>query len=82
MKDFDNVTLEQALFENKKYVSTADLIDEIMNVLKVSGGGIVPVTVGISKGSRVDYLYDYLPLLLSAILDEGYKVIPVKYLQQ
>ena len=70
------------LFENKKYVSTADLIDEIMNVLKVSGGGIVPVTVGISKGSRVDYLYDYLPLLLSAILDEGYKVIPVKYLQQ
>ena len=82
LKDFDNVTLEQALFENKKYVSTADLIDEIMNVLKVSGGGIVPVTVGISKGSRVDYLYDYLPLLLSAILDEGYKVIPVKYLQQ
>ena len=82
LKDFDNVTLEQALFENKKYVSTADLIDEIMNVLKISGGGIVPVTVGISKGSRVDYLYNYLPLLLSAILDEGYKVIPVKYLQQ
>ncbi len=52
-----------------------------MENLKTNNGGTVPVTVGISNGSRSEYLYDYLPLLLSAILDEDFNIVPVKYLQ-
>lgn len=80
-KNFDTVTLEQAIFENKKYVSPSKLIEEIMENLKTNNGGTVPVTVGISNGTRSEYLYDYLPLLLSAILDEDFNIVPVKYLQ-
>lgn len=80
IKNSDIVTLEQAIFQNKKYISPSKLIDEIMQTLNSNNGGIVPITVGISNGSRTEYLYDNLALLLSAILDEGFKIVQCKYL--
>ena len=53
-----------------------------MKHLKSNGGGIVPVTVGLSNGTRESYLYDSLDLLLSAILDAGFDIVPVRYLKE
>ena len=40
----------------------------------------IPVTVGISSGTRENYLYDNLDLLLSAILDAGFDIVPLRYI--
>lgn len=81
VKNSDRVTLEQAVLESKKYVTPQDLIEEILTALEINEGGAVPVTVGISGGSRTEYLYDYLPLLIGAIVDAGYTIVPAKLLQ-
>lgn len=75
---FDNVTLEQAVSGKGKYLSPGKLIDFYMKMLE-SGEKIIPVTVGISRGTRESYLYDNLDLLLSAILDAGYEIVPLRY---
>ena len=51
-----------------------------MESIKINEGGIVPVTTGISRGTRESYLYDNLDLLLSAILDAGYEIVPLRYI--
>lgn len=75
----DTVTLEQAVNGEGKYFSPCGLIDSYMKMLEANNGGAVPVTVGISRGSRESYLYDNLDLLLSAILDAGYEIVPLRY---
>ena len=76
----DCVTMEQAVAGTEKYFSAEDLIDLYMTILKNNNGGVIPVTVGISYGTRKNYLYDKLDLLISAILDSGYEIIPVRLL--
>ena len=53
-----------------------------MSSLIKNKGGIIPVTVGIAGGSRKSYVYDSLDLLISAILDEGFQIVPVRMLIQ
>ena len=43
---------------------------------------VIPVAVGVSGGSRKDFLYDKLDLLLVAILDAGYDIVSVTQLLQ
>lgn len=76
----DTVTLEMAVNGEGKYYSPCGLIDSYMKMLESNAGGAIPVTVGISRGSRESYLYDHLDLLLSAILDAGYEVVPLRYI--
>ncbi len=76
----DCVTMEQAVAGTEKYFSAEDLIDLYMTILKNNNGGVIPVTVGISYGTRKNYLYDKLDLLVSAILDSGYEIIPIRLL--
>ncbi len=76
----DSTSFEDAIYGRGKYVNASTIIDMYMKHFKSNGGGIVPVTVGISSGTRENYLYDNLDLLLSAILDAGFDVVPLRYL--
>ena len=40
----------------------------------------MPISVGIATGTRGDYLYDKLDVLISAILSEGYEIVTVSEL--
>ncbi|GMO40371.1 MAG: polysaccharide deacetylase family protein [Treponemataceae bacterium] len=80
----DRVTLEAASAQNIPYYSASDMIETIYRVLKASAlpfGAprdiIIPVSVGIANGTRNDYLYEKLDILIYAILEAGYDIVPV-----
>lgn len=79
---YDTVTLEDAVSSLSNYYTPAELINIYMSSLIKNKGGIIPVTVGIAGGSRKSYVYDSLDLLISAILDEGFQIVPVRMLIQ
>ena len=56
------------------------IIEHIVSQLK--DGMVIPVAVGVTGGSRDDFLYDKLDLLLVAILDAGYDIVSVSELLQ
>lgn len=75
----DSVTLEDAVYKKGEYLSVAELIEYYLKMLE-SGQNIIPVTIGLSSGTRESYLYENLDLLLSAILDAGYEIVPLRNL--
>lgn len=77
--DCDSVTLEQAVAGKGKYLCPGELIESYIKTL-AEGEKVIPVTVGISRGTRESYLYDNLDLLISAILDAGYEIVPLRYI--
>lgn len=79
---YDTITLEEAALCSVQYFTTAEIIGIYMRTLLENGGGIIPVTVGISDGSRKTYVYDSLTLLIDAILDEGFQIVPARTLIQ
>jgi peptidoglycan/xylan/chitin deacetylase (PgdA/CDA1 family) len=77
VRDRDDVTLEDAVCSKTAYHSSSALIDEYMNLLSLSENPLViPVSVGISRGYRTDYLYDKLEQLVNILLDAGYDIVP------
>ncbi|MBP5251232.1 MAG: polysaccharide deacetylase family protein [Treponema sp.] len=71
-KYMDNVTFEKSASEKIPYLSASELIDGISDSLY--DGIIIPVNAGRVEGTRKDYLYEHLDLLISAILDSGYEI--------
>lgn len=71
----DYITLEKAALTGEKYMNASDIIDSIVKDLKP--GAVIPVSCGISDGTRSDYLYNKLDVLISAILSAGYEIVPV-----
>ena len=55
-------------------------IQEYCNSLRKNNGGIVPVSVGFVQGNRIDPLYNYLDLLICALIDEGFEFVTVSEL--
>ncbi len=51
------------------------IIQDYCNTLTKLGGGVVPVSVGFAQGSRVEPLYNYLDLLICALLDSGFEFV-------
>ena len=77
----DAVTFEQAaLTDMTTYKPANAIIEHIVSQLK--DGMVIPVAVGVSGGSRDDFLYDKLDLLLVSILDAGYDIVSVSELVQ
>lgn len=58
-----------------KDTKPSSLIHEYCEILKKNGGGIVPVTAGFSQGNRTDPLYNYLDLLICALVDGGFEFV-------
>ena len=60
------------------YLSSAELINWIMKDKKP--GSIIPINVGLPRGKRVDYLFKKLDILINAMLNYGYSIVPVSTL--
>lgn len=60
------------------YFSASDTIDRIMGLTRP--GNIIPVRLGLLQGGRTDYLFQRINVLLDALLEEGYRIIPVSEL--
>lgn len=71
----DTVTLENAVCTAGRYTSSAEMIENI--IASLSPDAVIPVSVGIADGSRSDYLYEQLPLLIASITEAGYDIVPV-----
>ncbi len=80
VRPHDLTSLEQSALTGAEYVSTAAIIDRALAALAKNGGGVVPVAVGLLSGKRESYLYTHIDLLISALLDEGYAIVPVRSL--
>jgi len=83
VKQFDTLTLEEAVCGMQKYYTAGELIDGYMKFLgntEEAGGRVIPVSVGVSHGMRADYLYDRLELFINTILDAGYDIVPASKL--
>ncbi len=81
MDPLDTITFEQAAVKDISTYKTATMIIQQI-VSQLEDGMVIPVAVGVSGGSRKDFLYDKLDLLLVAILDAGYDIVSVTQLLQ
>lgn len=70
MKETDTLLLD-------KETKPESLIYSYCETLKKNGGGIVPVTAGFSQGNRVDPLYNYIDILICALMDSGFEFVCV-----
>ena len=71
----DTLTLEEATEKNLPYRYSSQIIDSIVTSLKP--GLIIPISCGLQNGTRLDYLYDKIDVLIAAILSAGYDIVPV-----
>lgn len=76
----DEVTLEDAATTGAKYKSAVEIIEDTVAALKRNGGGAVSVSIGILRGTRSDYVYEYTDLLIQAILDAGFEIVSAQEL--
>lgn len=76
---FDTFTLEKAASGKYWYLESKDIISVLAE--NASDGMIIPVNLGISEGTRSDYLYEKLSLLIGALLDEGCQFVLVQSLK-
>lgn len=60
------------------YLGAHALVERIVS--QVKPGSIVPIRVGIPEGGRTDYLFLELPLLINALEELGYDIVPVSTL--
>ena len=50
----------------------------LIHLLKIFDGIVIPVSIGTMDGTRRDYLYEKLDLLISSILENGYEIVSLK----
>jgi peptidoglycan/xylan/chitin deacetylase (PgdA/CDA1 family) len=62
------------------YASTHDIIER--TIAAVQPGSIIPIRIGAPDGGRHDYLFNELPLLINALMAEGYDIVPVSRLME
>ncbi|MBQ0052258.1 MAG: polysaccharide deacetylase family protein [Treponema sp.] len=68
----DTLTQQQVYEQGKNwYLSSKDLIE--LYAETVEDCTIIPVSLGIASGTRKDYLYDQLSLLIGNMLEQGYE---------
>ena len=61
-----------------KDVKPEQIIQDYCDTLSKIGGGIVPVSVGFAQGERTEPLYNYLDLLICALLDSGFEFVNIQ----
>ena len=76
----DWVTGEMNLTTSGIYFTASRLVERILGLKKP--GSIVPILAGIPEGTRADYLFQKLDLLINGLLGLGYEVVPVTTLIQ
>lgn len=76
----DWVTREKAREVPSLYRSGAQLVEDILAAKKP--GSIIPIRIGRPEGTRDDYLFEKVDLLLNALYESGYRVVTVDSLIQ
>lgn len=71
----DTLTIETAMQKHLEYKNTSELIEDI--IAQLHDGAIIPVSVGFNQGTRSDYLYQKLDVLINAIYESGYRIVPI-----
>ncbi len=71
----DWATVEQDSLLPGTYKGAAAIVEDIVASLKP--GAVVPVRIGAAPGTREDYLFDKIDILLNAIIEEGYSIVTV-----
>ena len=61
-----------------KDVRPEQIIQDYCTTLSKIGGGVVPVSVGFAQGGRTEPLYNYLDLLICALLDSGFEFVNIQ----
>ncbi len=74
----DTKTLEQGS-ANKSWYMTADQL-VMFYAQNVKNGSVIPISVGNPNGTRGDYLYEKLDLLIGILMDAGSEFVPVRKL--
>ena len=72
----DTYTLEKAADGKKWYLGAKDLVKILVD--SAEPNMIIPVNVGISDGTRTDFLWEKLSLLVGDFLDLGYEFVLVR----
>ncbi|MBQ9205606.1 MAG: polysaccharide deacetylase family protein [Treponema sp.] len=76
----DTYTLEKAADGKKWYLGAKDLVK--LYVDNAEPNMIIPIAVGISDGTRKDFLWEKLSLLIGDFLDEGYEFDLVRKIEK
>ena len=66
--------------EGKTYLNPEELIEEYVDLIKATRGGIIPVTIGIPQGGRPENLWEHIDLLINTLLDENFELVTVSRL--
>jgi peptidoglycan/xylan/chitin deacetylase (PgdA/CDA1 family) len=74
----DWVSLADAVHLPGSYLDAHSIVERILAAVKP--GSIVPIRIGLPEGGRTDYLFLELPLLVNALEDLGYDIVPVSTL--
>ncbi len=61
-----------------KDIKPEQIIQDYCNTLSKIKGGVVPVSVGFAQGGRTEPLYNYLDLLICALLDSGCEFVNIQ----
>lgn len=75
----DNISLRQ-IEEGKTYLPPEKLIEEYVDLIKATKGGVIPVTVGVSQGGRPENLWEHIDLLINILVDENFELVSVSQL--
>ncbi|MCI5830754.1 MAG: polysaccharide deacetylase family protein [Treponema sp.] len=75
----DRITYERAKDKKEEYLSASEIISKISDELY--DGMVISVTIGKADGTRKDYVYQKLDLLISAIIESGYEITDVQGLK-
>ncbi|MBN2553581.1 MAG: polysaccharide deacetylase family protein, partial [Spirochaetales bacterium] len=74
----DWVTREMSATTRNIYLPAAILVERVIREKKP--GSIVPILVGKPQGTREDYLFHRLDVLIDALIKRGYTIVPVSVL--
>ncbi|MDR1218387.1 MAG: polysaccharide deacetylase family protein [Treponema sp.] len=76
----DAVTMSEALRLGLPFRSASAMIENIME--KKRNASVIPVRLGLLEGGRDTYLYNRIFVLLDALINAGYSVVPVSKVAQ
>lgn len=62
------------------YLPSRDIVERTMEIKQP--GSIIPIRLGELEAGRGDYLFQNLDLLINALLQEGYSIVPVTTLME
>jgi peptidoglycan/xylan/chitin deacetylase (PgdA/CDA1 family) len=71
----DWLSREDSLRLNMRLVPPSEMIEQIKQ--RIHTGGVIPIRLGLLPGGRNEYLFEYIEVLIDALIRSGYEIVPV-----